>query len=424
MPQNYGKYKPIKKLGRGASGTVYLAEDRFSGDNVALKVFDPELITATNQDQKRLKQFLTEASLAGKLAHPHIAAILDAAVDEDAGYIALEYVSGGDLSQFVPPGTLLPLDQAIEMAFKACGAFDYAFRQGIIHRDVKPANIMVVSGSNIKVVDFGAAYLHNAAATQITNIGSPGYMSPEQLQGGTLGFHSDMFSLGVVLYELFTGERPFVGRNMAELFSMIALRDPLPPSRMRAELPEGVDRFVMRMLQKQPDERYPSWAELALDIADVGSLGMFRNAIPDSERFAALRRIPILAPLSDPEIWELVYAAQWRRVQARTVLMREGEEGGSLYFLAAGDATVTKQGRLLNMLRAGEYFGEMAYMKDGLIPRQATAETTTDALIAEFPAGALKQASTNCQLGVATALLHSLVERLALSDERIARVPT
>jgi hypothetical protein len=240
------------------------------------------------------------------------------------------------LSQFVPPGTLLPLDQAIEMAFKACGAFDYAFRQGIIHRDVKPANIMVVSGSNIKVVDFGAAYLHNAAATQITNIGSPGYMSPEQLQGGTLGFHSDMFSLGVVLYELFTGERPFVGRNMAELFSMIALRDPLPPSRMRAELPEGVDRFVMRMLQKQPDERYPSWAELALDIADVGSLGMFRNAIPDSERFAALRRIPILAPLSDPEIWELVYAAQWRRVQARTVLMREGEEGGSLYFLARG----------------------------------------------------------------------------------------
>ena len=222
MPQNYGKYKPIKKLGRGASGTVYLAEDRFSGDNVALKVFDPELITATNQDQKRLKQFLTEASLAGKLAHPHIAAILDAAVDEDAGYIALEYVSGGDLSQFVPPGTLLPLDQAIEMAFKACGAFDYAFRQGIIHRDVKPANIMVVSGSNIKVVDFGAAYLHNAAATQITNIGSPGYMSPEQLQGDTLGFHSDMFSLGVVLYELFTGERPFVGRNMAWIGSSCA----------------------------------------------------------------------------------------------------------------------------------------------------------------------------------------------------------
>ncbi len=118
MPQSYGKYLPIKKLGRGASGTVYLAEDRFSGDNVALKVFDPELVTATNQDHKRLKQFLTEASLAGKLAHPHIAAILDAAVGEDAGYIALEYVPGGDLAQFVPPGNLLPLDQAIEMAFR------------------------------------------------------------------------------------------------------------------------------------------------------------------------------------------------------------------------------------------------------------------------------------------------------------------
>ncbi len=424
MPQSYGKYLPIKKLGRGASGTVYLAEDRFSGENVALKVFDQELITATNQDQKRLKQFITEASLAGKLTHPHIAAILDAAVGEDAGYIALEYVPGGDLSQFVPPGALLPLDQAIEMAFKACGAFDYAFRQGIIHRDVKPANIMVASGSNIKIVDFGAAYLHNADATQIGNIGSPGYMSPEQLKGGSLGFHSDMFSLGVVLYELFTGERPFVGRNLVELFSMIALRDPPPPSSLRPELPEGVDRFVMRMLQKPPEDRYASWADLALDIADVGSLSMFRNAIPHSERFAALRDIPILASLSDPEIWELVYAAHWKRVPARTVLMREGEESGSLYFLAKGDATVTKQGRLLNMLRAGEYFGEMAYMKDGQIPRQATAETTSDALIAEFQLGALKQASTNCRLGVATALLHSLVERLALSDERIVRVPT
>ena len=421
MPRTLGKYRTVKKLGTGASGTVFLAEDLFSGEQVALKVFDPEIVTAAAQNKKRLKQFLTEASLAGKLSHPHIAGILDAVVDEDEGYIALEYVSGGDLSQFVPPGELLPVDQAIEMAFKACGALDYAFRQGVIHRDIKPANIMVESGTNIKIVDFGAAYLHNVEKTQIANIGSPGYMAPEQINGGKLGFHSDMFALGVVLYELFTGERPFLGRSFAELFALITTADPVPPSRLRPELTEGVDRFVMRMLQKSPDDRYPSWADLALEIADVGSLSASRNAIPDIERFNGLRRIEMLMTLSDPEIWELVYAAEWRRVPARTVLMREGEESGSLFFLASGEATVTKQGRLLNLLRAGEYFGEMAYMKDGHLPRQATTETKSDALIAEFPLGSLKETSKNCQLGVATALLHSLVDRLALSDERIVR---
>jgi CRP-like cAMP-binding protein len=151
---------------------------------------------------------------------------------------------------------------------------------------------------------------------------------------------------------------------------------------------------------------------------------MFRNAIPVSERFGGLRRIALLGSLSDAEIWELVYAAEWRRVPARTVLMREGEDGGSMFCLASGDVTITKNGRLLNLLHAGEYFGEMAYMKDGLIPRQATAETATDALLAEFPLGVLKQVTTNCRLGVATALLHALVERLALSDERFTRVST
>jgi len=422
--KNYGKYVPIRQLGRGASGTVYLAQDSFSGNEVALKVLDIQVVTNAMQDRKRLQQFLNEASLAGKLSHPHIAAILDAAIGEDGGYLALEYVPGGDLSQFTLPGALLPVEQAVEMAFKSCGALDYAFRQGVIHRDLKPANIMVASGSNIKVVDFGAAYWHNADTTQIASIGSPGYMSPEQLNSKTLGFQSDMFSLGVVFYELFTGERPFQGNSLAELFARIVTLDPPPPSTLRPELPAGVDAFVLRMLRKHPDERFPSWAELALEIADVGRLGSVHSVIPDSERFSGLRRIPVLETLSDAEIWELVYASQWRRVPARTTLMREGEEGGSLFFLASGDATVTKNGRLLNMLRAGEYFGEMAYMKAGTMPRQATAETSSDAVVAEFPLGALSSTSKNCQLAVATAMLHSLVDRLALSDERISRPGT
>jgi len=159
-----GKFQLIKVLGKGASGTVYLALDTFSGSNVALKVLDPEVVQSPDFDRTTTVQFMTEASLAGKLSHPHIVSILEACVSEDSGYIALEYVPGGDLFQYTTPGKLLSPEDAIQIAFKCCGALDYAFRQGIVHRDIKPANIMVVSGTDIKVADFGAAYLHTARA--------------------------------------------------------------------------------------------------------------------------------------------------------------------------------------------------------------------------------------------------------------------
>src|SRR3954467_5253909 len=206
--EQIGKFQLRKVLGKGASGTVYLALDTFSGNDVALKVLDKNVVAAPEFEATRTAQFLNEASLAGKLQHPHIASILEASVNRDSGYIALEYVPGGDLSQYVQPGKLLTPEQAIQVAFKSCGALDYAFRQGIVHRDIKPANIMVVSGTNIKVGDFGAAYLKKAEEAVVAGVGTPYYMSPEQINGGDLDHHSDMFAMGVVLYELFTGHRP------------------------------------------------------------------------------------------------------------------------------------------------------------------------------------------------------------------------
>ena len=421
----FGKYQVRKVLGKGASATVYLALDTFSGQEVALKVLDPELVSGSEANKSRVKQFMNEASLAGQLSHPHIASILDAAVDkESGGYIAVEYVPGGDLSQFTSPGSLLPAGDAIEIAFKCCGALDYAFRQGIVHRDIKPANIMVVDGTNIKVADFGAAYLHRGMHTQIVDIGSPLYMSPEQIASRTLDHHSDMFALGVVLYELFTGQRPFVAKSMTELFGKILHDDPVAPSALRPGLGGDLDRILLRMLRKAPEERYPGWAELALDLADSGRLSVFQHAIPDREKFVTLRRIAVLERLSDAEIWELAHAGGWRRVPAHTIIVRENEPGTSLFFLGSGEAKVTKQGRLLNVLHAGEYFGEMAYIKGGAVPRQASAESITDVLLAEFDAATLQQLSMNCRLQLTSSLLHTLVDRLALADERITRAFT
>jgi eukaryotic-like serine/threonine-protein kinase len=419
--ERIGKFQLRKVLGKGAAGTVYLALDTFSGADVALKVLDPKVVSSPDFEKTVTTQFLNEASLAGKLSHPHIAAIFEASIDETGGYIALEYVPGGDLSQYTAPGRLLSVENAIQVAFKSCGALDYAYRQGIVHRDIKPANIMVVSGTHIKVADFGAAYLKSGQDAQIELIGSPYYMSPEQVQGGELGQHSDMFSMGVVLYELFTGRRPFAGGTLEELFAKILGEAPPPPSALRPGIGKDLDALLLRMLGKTPSERYPSWAECALDIAKIGRLSVYQREIADSDKFTALSKVALLARLGEAELWELVHAGRWARVPPQQAIVREGAEGNSLFFLASGQAKVTKQGRLLNVLNAGECFGEMAYIKAGGIPRQATVESMADTIVAEFDSEALQKTSLNCRFQLATALLHSLVDRLALANERMAR---
>jgi serine/threonine protein kinase len=178
-----GKYDVQKLLGKGATGTVYLAKDTFSGKEVALKTIEPEVFRDPEFGTVYRSQFLNEASLAGKLRHPHIVAILDAVVEKDSGYIAMEIVNGGDLSQFVKPDKLLPVEDVLQIGFKCCGALDYAFAQGIVHRDIKPANIMIVQGTDVKIADFGAAFLKKSEAVQTAAMGSPFYMSPEQIEG-------------------------------------------------------------------------------------------------------------------------------------------------------------------------------------------------------------------------------------------------
>ena len=416
-----GKFQLRKILGKGASGTVYLALDTFSGNEVALKVLDPEVVKSPDFDRTNTVQFMNEASLAGKLSHPHIASILEASVSEDSGYIAIEYVPGGDLSQFTTPGNLLSPQDAIQVAFKSCGALDYAFRQGIVHRDIKPANILVVSDTNIKVGDFGAAYLLKSQDTQIADIGSPLYMSPEQIMGESIGYHSDMFSLGVVLYQLFSGQRPFVATTLSELVQKILGETPPAPSSIRPEVNGDIDKIILKMIAKTPEQRYPSWADCALDIANIGRLSVYQSAIPDSEKFVALKKITLLDSLGDAEIWELVHAGKWSRVPARSVIVREGEEGKSLFFLGSGQAKVTKQGRLLNLLDAGECVGEMAYVKENGMARQATVETIDDVLLVEFKHEQLDKASLRCRHQLNIALMHSLVDRLSLADERLVR---
>ena len=417
--QQVGNYKLARLLGKGTSGTVYHALDTLSGKEVALKIIDPEVFRDPEFGAERHSQFLAEASLAGMLIHPHIVSILDAAAQSDSGYIAMELVTGGDLSQHIEPGTLLPVPDVIEIAFNCCSALDYTSRVGVIHCDIKPANIMIAEGTDVRISDFGAAFLRKSQVVRTAAMGSPHYMSPEQIAGEELTLHSDMYSLGVVLYQLLTGRLPFATDNLDQLVHRILTQDPAPPSGLRRELSPQIDRVVMRALQKKPGQRHGSWSDFARELSEISRQVVSPPVVSDAEKLAALKRVEGLSALSEADLRDIARAARWSRVEPAEVIVRENDPGSHFYLLAAGSAKVVRRERLLNLINEGEFFGEMAYVLGRRQSRHATVVAMSNLLLAEFRPDALARISLGAQLQLTRTLARNLVERLALANVRL-----
>ncbi len=424
MHANIGKYEIQKLLGKGATGSVYLASDAFAGREVAIKVMDA-MPSDPEEARRALKFFQNEASLAGKLRHPHIVSIFDAGIDrkdgKDLRYLVMELVDGTSLEPHCASAGLLPVSRTAQIAYKCCKALEYANTVGVVHRDIKPANIMLRPDFDIKVSDFGAAQLARSDTTQVAGVGSPAYMSPEQIRGSEeIDFRSDMFSLGGVMYHMLTGARPFGGTTAYALMDEILSKDPPPPSAVNSGISPALDDIVLRALGKSRNDRFESWNDFAAALEPLLSEeDATMSSLSDVEEFSAMRRLAFFRRFSDTELWEVVRKCRCRKVSMGAELIREGVEDDHIYVLAAGLLKVTQKGKLLNAVSPGECVGEMVYARRSMAPRSATVTAVEISWVLGLRIHDIDGFSDPCRARFSEAFLSVMADRLSMLGGRL-----
>jgi len=260
----------------------------------------------------------------------------------------------------------------------------------------------------------------SAEQTQVSGIGSPAYMSPQQFREQPLNHQTDIYSLGVVLYQLLTGTLPFMGTSNYSMMYQITNVDPPPPSSIRKEVPPSVDGIVNKAMEKELERRYQTWEEFSLDLAEA-----FRSAqidtreVADSKKFSTLREMAFFSGFSDAELWEVLRISHWENLPPGATIMEDGTEGNFFCILTSGEVKVTKKKKLLNILRPGECFGEMAYLSKNGKERTADVASMSHARIIKIRAEDLDRASDTCRHRFDRAFMAILVERLDLANTRL-----
>jgi serine/threonine-protein kinase len=264
----FGRYELIRELGRGSMGTVYLGRDPKINRDVAVKTLAYEEVDTGDLPEIK-DHFFREAEAAGKLSHPNIVSIYDVGEEHDMAYIAMELLSGSDLTAYCKPDNLFPMSRVTEIISNVTAALDYAHRQGVVHRDIKPANIMLLDDGRVKVTDFGIAHVMDASKTRTgVVLGSPNYMSPEQVSGRSLDGRSDLFSLGVVYYELLAGAKPFKGDTVSAILYAVTRQPHTPLSEVVPEIAPCCEAIINKLLAKGVTKRYRSADHLAKALED------------------------------------------------------------------------------------------------------------------------------------------------------------
>ena len=319
-----GRYEIVGELGRGAMGVVYRATDPVIGRSVAVKTIR---LTAEGTGLSRtelLSRFQTEARAAGLLTHPNIVVVYDAGEEDGLYYITMELVEGKSLQALLDGGHAFPVPRVLRILEQTCSALQFAHERNIVHRDIKPANLMLTPDDTVKVTDFGTAKILQFGTVQQTThvMGTPSYMSPEQVKGRPVDGRTDIFSLGVAMYEMLTGEKPFPGQSITTVIYKIVNEDPVPPRQLNPSLHPGLNEIVLRALAKEPEQRYQTCRELLEDLRNYRALGAAGQDNPDATLISP-RNLPgqpfstPTTPLRTPYFEDSKVAAAAHSLQAR-----------------------------------------------------------------------------------------------------------
>ena len=431
LPATIGRYRVLDLLGEGATSEVFLAEDDFHQKKVAIKRARAATQANTLDNHYRGHFFAAEAALVGRLQHPNVVQIFDAVADIAQPYLVMEHVPGDTLRRYCQPDALLSLQQIVEIGFKCAMALDYVARRGLIHRDVKPANVLVELDEagglrNIKLTDFGSVFDSRSDRTQVFRVGSLAYMSPEQLDGGPQQVQTDMYSLAAVLYHLATGRPPFDAVSQIALMNQIYHADPPTLGSLRQAVPPRLEALVHKALSKSPKDRPATWQafadELALLVTNREVPVAREQDVLDSERFGFLRGLDFFANFGDIELWEVVHRGSWQRHAHGDALYRKGDTGNSFHIIASGRIDVYRDGVRVACLGSGASVGEMAY----LAPSADMRVHRADVLVAEtattlsFTPATLEILSPVTRNAFDRAFIQVLVRRLHAAHEALA----
>ena len=420
IPEKLGKYEIKEQVGRGSMGIVYKGYDPFADRDVAVKVAMSESLNDKESGERYRKMFFNEAHTAGTLKHPNIVEILDAGVEEtddgDHCYIVMELVEHGDtLKSHCNVKNLLPLELVIKIIFKCAKALDYAHRNGVIHRDIKPTNILITPDQDVKIADFSIAHLINSDTTSTMPmgfVGSPRYMSPEQVQEDQITNQTDLFSLGIVMYELLTGKHPFAADSFSRLIHMIINEKHAPLSTHRSDVPEILEKIIHHALQKNPEKRYKMGLNFAADLSlAFDYLEAPQQDVEAQEKFNTIEKLSFFREFPESEIWEIIHACVWQSYQAGDQIIVEGDIDDSFYIITSGDVDVYKDGALVGHLKTGDCFGEMAYLSKA--ERTATIIAKARVELMKVNATLIEQVSVECQLHFSRVFMQTLVKRLS-----------